>query len=122
MLGYGKMLIDRVLCASIEHSGRKPCLDDSLDELTKLKKNIEILLDWTVPKMYLERFQREQRTIEDILEELTSWRLVSLFAMIISFIAKSCMVAFVLPYIFHCHHYVVLAKQAGGCSLALHLC
>lgn len=72
MLGYGKMLIDRVLCASIEHSGRKPCLEDNLDELTKLKKNIKILLDWTVPKMYLERFQKEQRTIEDILEELTS--------------------------------------------------
>ncbi|KAG8321916.1 gastrula zinc finger protein XlCGF52.1 isoform X1 [Homalodisca vitripennis] len=71
-LGYGKVLIDEVLCSSIENSGRKPCRDDSLDELELLKRNIEILLDWTVPKMYMERFRREQRTVEDLLEELTT--------------------------------------------------
>lgn len=72
-LGYGKVLIDQVLCASIENSGRKPCLEDGLDELTKLKKNVEILLEWTVPKEYMERFRKDQRTVEDLLEELTSW-------------------------------------------------
>lgn len=72
VLGYGKLLIDDVLCASIASSGRKPCREKGLDEMTRLKKNIEILLDWTVPKMYMERFRKEQRSIEELMEELTS--------------------------------------------------
>jgi len=45
---------------------------DVVSENDLLKKNIEILLDWTVPKMYMDRFKSERRTTEEILEELTS--------------------------------------------------
>ena len=70
--GYGKKLIDQVLCASIESSGRTACNADDLDESERLKRNVEILLDWTVPKVYMEQFKKEQRSTEELLEELTS--------------------------------------------------
>lgn len=71
-LGFGKRLIDLVLCDSIENSGRNPYRGNGQSENDLLKKNIEILLDWTVPKMYMDRFKSERRTTEEILEELTS--------------------------------------------------
>lgn len=71
-LGYGKRLIDDVLCASIESSGRTACFANDIDESERLKRNVEILLDWTIPKVYMERFKKEQRSTEDLLEELTS--------------------------------------------------
>ncbi len=71
-LGYGSKLIDIVLVKSIESSGRKPVVDDSLDTRTLLKGNIEILLDWTIPREYMEHFRQEKKTVEEILEELTS--------------------------------------------------
>jgi len=70
-LGFGRRLIDDVLRESIESSGRKACLDLA-DEGERLRKNVEILLDWTVPKQYMERFRRESRSTEELLEELTS--------------------------------------------------
>ena len=70
-LGFGKRLIDDVLRESIESSGRQPCLDLE-DEGERLRKNVEILLEWTVPKQYMERFKRESRSTEELLEELTS--------------------------------------------------
>jgi hypothetical protein len=70
-LGFGRRLIDDVLCESIESSGRKACMDLA-DEGERLRKNVEILLDWTVPKQYMERFRRESRSTEELLEELTS--------------------------------------------------
>ena len=71
-LGYGSKLIDIVLVKSIESSGRKPIVDESLDTRTLLKGNIEILLDWTIPREYMEHFRQEKKTVEEILEELTS--------------------------------------------------
>lgn len=71
-LGYGTRLIDTVLVKSIESSGRKPIVDDSLDTRTLLKKNIEILLDWTIPREFMDRFRKEKKTVEEIIEELTS--------------------------------------------------
>lgn len=71
-LGFGKRLIDLVLCDSIENSGRCPYRANGQSENDLLKKNIEILLDWTVPKVYMDRFKSERRTTEEILEELTS--------------------------------------------------
>lgn len=68
-LGYGKRLIDLVLRDSIAQSGRDPCRDSSLSEVDRLRKNVEILLDWTVPKQYMENFKRENRTMEELLEE-----------------------------------------------------
>nr|XP_018904908.1 PREDICTED: zinc finger protein OZF-like [Bemisia tabaci]XP_018904917.1 PREDICTED: zinc finger protein OZF-like [Bemisia tabaci] len=71
-LGFGKRLIDEVLCESIKNSGRKPIVDDSLNEMEILKKNIEILLDWTIPRSYMQKFKTEKRSMEELLEELTS--------------------------------------------------
>lgn len=73
-LGYGTKLIDIVLTKSIESSGRKAvsCSDGSVDTRTLLKQNIEILLDWTIPREFMERFRQEKKTVEEILEELTS--------------------------------------------------
>lgn len=71
-LGYGTKLIDIVLTKSIESSGRKAVVNDSLDARTLLKQNIEILLDWTIPREFMDRFREEKKSVEEILEELTS--------------------------------------------------
>lgn len=77
-LGYGSKLIDIVLVKSIESSGRKPVdnatagLVSELDTRSMLKGNIEILLDWTIPREYMDHFRQEKKTVEEILEELTS--------------------------------------------------
>lgn len=71
-LGFNKRLIDDVLVESIESSGRTPCKDGSLSIAEKLKNNVQILLEWTVPKHYMEKFKVEQRSTEELLEELTS--------------------------------------------------
>ena len=71
-LGYGTKLIDIVLTKSIESSGRKAISDESQDTRTLLKRNIEILLDWTIPREFMDRFRQEKKTVEEILEELTS--------------------------------------------------
>ncbi|XP_049818322.1 gastrula zinc finger protein XlCGF57.1-like [Aethina tumida] len=70
-LGFNKRLIDDVLVESIQNSGRDPCTED-IPEAQKLKKNIQILLEWTVPEHYWMKFKNEQRSIEELLEELTS--------------------------------------------------
>jgi len=71
-LGYGQKLIDTVLVKSIESSGRSAVQDQALDTQTLLKQNIEILLDWTIPCQYMDRFRQDKKTVEEILEELTS--------------------------------------------------
>lgn len=71
-LGFNKRLIDDVLNESIESSGREPCNDESLSIAERLKRNVQILLEWTVPKQYMEKFKTEQRSTEELLEELTS--------------------------------------------------
>lgn len=71
-LGFNKRLIDDILIESIENSGREPCKDDNLSVAEKLRRNIEILLEWTVPKKYMEEFKKERRSTEELLEELTS--------------------------------------------------
>ena len=55
-LGYGQKLIYTVLVKSIESSGRKTQTaaagdDPAADPKEQLKRNIEILLDWTIPKV-----------------------------------------------------------------------
>ncbi|KAJ8925195.1 hypothetical protein NQ315_001381 [Exocentrus adspersus] len=70
-LGFNKRLIDDVLIESIENSGREPCKAD-IPVAEKLKRNVQILLEWTVPKHYMEKFKTEQRSTEELLEELTS--------------------------------------------------
>ena len=71
-LGFGTRLIDQVLKESIEASGRKPCEDTSLSEGSLLKKNIEILLEWTIPADYMSTFREANKSVEEILEELAN--------------------------------------------------
>ncbi|CAH1400084.1 unnamed protein product [Nezara viridula] len=71
-LGYGKRLIDLVLRDSIEQSGRDACKDVGISEGERLKRNVQILLDWTVPKVYMDKFKQERRSMEELLEEFTS--------------------------------------------------
>ena len=71
-LGFGTRLIDQVLKESIEASGRKPCEDTTLSEGSLLKKNIEILLEWTIPADYMNTFKEANKSVEEILEELAN--------------------------------------------------
>ncbi|VEN40119.1 unnamed protein product [Callosobruchus maculatus] len=71
-LGFDKKLIDDVLVKSIKNSGREPCTNSELTVGERLRKNVAILLEWTVPKSYMEKFKHERRSTEELLEELTS--------------------------------------------------
>ena len=71
-LGFGTRLIDDVLKESITASGRTPCNDENLNDQSLLKKNIRILLDWTIPEDYMAYFKAENKTIDEILEELAT--------------------------------------------------
>ena len=71
-LGFGTRLIDDVLKESITASGRTPIEDESLSEQSLLKKNIRILLDWTIPEDYMSYFKAENKSIDEILEELAT--------------------------------------------------
>ena len=71
-LGFGTRLIDDVLKESIKASGRTPIDDETMNQSTQLKKNIRILLDWTIPADYLAAFKAENRSIDEILEELAT--------------------------------------------------
>ena len=71
-LGFGTRLIDQVLKESIEASGRTPCEDTTLSEGSLLKKNIEILLEWTIPADYMNTFKEANKSVEEILEELAN--------------------------------------------------
>ena len=68
----GTRLIDQVLIESIEASGRAPCDDTTLSEGCLLKKNIEILLEWTIPADYMNTFREANKSVEEILEELAN--------------------------------------------------
>lgn len=71
-LGFGTRLIDEVLKESIAASGRQPYSvgQDGMNEQETLKKNIQILLDWTIPEDYMAYFKKEKKTADEILEEL----------------------------------------------------
>ena len=53
-------------------SGRTPYDDKKMSDQTRLKKNIRILLDWTIPEDYMAYFRAENKTIDEILEELAT--------------------------------------------------
>jgi KRAB domain-containing zinc finger protein len=71
-LGYEKRLIDNVLIDSLKCAGRASCENEQLSEAERLKVNVQELLEWTVPEEYMEKFKKEQRSTEELLEELTS--------------------------------------------------
>ena len=72
-LGFGTRLIDEVLKESIEASGRKPiAVKEGDSESTILMANIQILLDWTIPEDYMTYFRSENKSVDEILEELAT--------------------------------------------------
>lgn len=70
-MGYEKRLIDNVLIGSLKIANRTVCEDSSLSEAERLKANVKELLEWTVPATSMDKFKQEQRSIEELLEELT---------------------------------------------------
>ncbi|KAL0822754.1 hypothetical protein ABMA28_004763 [Loxostege sticticalis] len=70
-LGFNKRLIDDLLMESLEAMDLKPCKDESLSEFKRLKVNIEMFLDGTVPGEQMEKLKEDNKTTEEILELLT---------------------------------------------------
>lgn len=71
LTGFNKRLIDDILIESIEAMGQTPCKDESLSQLRRLKTNIEMLLVGTIPKDEMDKFRRENKSTEELLEILT---------------------------------------------------
>lgn len=71
-LGFEKRLIDNVLIDSLKSGKRTTCEDKALSEGERLKVNVRELLEWTVPPNVMEEFRSQQRSTEELLEELTS--------------------------------------------------
>lgn len=70
-LGFGKRLIDDVLQDSLVSAGKEPVTSNGLSEFETLTRNLEIFLEWTMPKEHWENFRRMKKTAEEILEALT---------------------------------------------------
>lgn len=71
-LGFDKRLIDNVLIAALRVAGQPICDDIKLTEAERLRTNVNQFLEWTVPETYMKKFKREQRSPEELLENLTS--------------------------------------------------
>lgn len=71
-LGFDKRLIDNVLLDALKMAGQTGCTDTSLHEVERLRANIKIFLDWSIPDTYMKKFRSEQRSTEELLEDLTS--------------------------------------------------
>lgn len=56
---------------SLEAMDLKPCKDESLSEFKRLKVNIEMFLDGTVPGEQMGKLKEDNKTTEEILELLT---------------------------------------------------
>lgn len=72
LTGFNKRLIDDLLIESLEAMGHTPCRDESLSPLKRLRNNIDTLLKGTVPKEKMEKFEKENKTTEELLELLTN--------------------------------------------------
>ncbi|KAI8426413.1 hypothetical protein MSG28_005256 [Choristoneura fumiferana] len=70
-LGFNKRLIDDILVESVEAMGHTPCTDKFQSPFMRLKTNISILMQGTVPKHDLIKFRESKKTIEELLELLT---------------------------------------------------
>lgn len=72
-LGFGKRLIDEVLQDSLVSAGKEPVYPgNGMSELEALTRNLEIFLEWTVPKEHLEKFRKMKKSPGEILETLTA--------------------------------------------------
>lgn len=71
-LGFDKRLIDNVLMDALKMAGQDVCTDSNLHEVERLRANVKIFLDWSIPDAYMKKFKNEQRSTEELLEDLTS--------------------------------------------------
>ncbi|KAJ8716284.1 hypothetical protein PYW08_013569 [Mythimna loreyi] len=71
-LGFNKRLVDEILVESLEAMDQTPCKDESLPPAKRLRANIEMFINGTVPKHQMENFKKENKSTEDILELLTT--------------------------------------------------
>ncbi|KAJ8713316.1 hypothetical protein PYW07_013686 [Mythimna separata] len=71
-LGFNKRLVDEILVESLEAMDQTPCKDASLPPAKRLRTNIEMFINGTVPKNQMETFKKEHKSTEDILELLTT--------------------------------------------------
>lgn len=71
-LGFDKRLIDNVLMDALKIAGQNVCTDTHLHEAERLRANVKIFLEWSVPDAYMKKFKSEQRSTEELLEDLTS--------------------------------------------------
>lgn len=71
-LGFDKRLIDNVLIDALKIAGQAVCTDVSLHEVERLRENIKTFLDWSIPDAFMKKLKHEQRSTEELLEDLTS--------------------------------------------------
>lgn len=71
-LGFDKRLIDNVLMDALKLAGQDVCTDTTLHEVERLRANVNIFLDWSIPDAYMKKLKNEQRSTEELLEDLTS--------------------------------------------------
>lgn len=72
-LGFGKRLIDEVLVDSLLSAGKEVVkVNGVVGEFEALRKNLEVFLEWTVPKEHWENFRKMEKTPEEVLETLTA--------------------------------------------------
>lgn len=71
-LGFDKRLIDNVLMDALKMAGQDVCTDANLHEVERLRANVNIFLDWSIPDAYMKKLKNEQRSTEELLEDLTS--------------------------------------------------
>ncbi|XP_011561571.3 zinc finger protein 34 isoform X1 [Plutella xylostella] len=70
-LGFNKRLIDDLLDDSLKAMGQTPCVDQSLSTVERLKTNIQLLLNGTVPEDQMAKFRQENKSTEELLVLLT---------------------------------------------------
>lgn len=70
-LGFEKRLIDNVLISALKSAGQ-PCTEQADDhtETDKLRTNVTHFLKWTVPEKLMKDYERQRKSVDEVLEEL----------------------------------------------------
>ena len=71
-LGYEKRLIDNVVIASLKLANRKPNEDESLSAIERMRKNVEVFLNWIVPAELMDSFKQQELSDECILDKIVT--------------------------------------------------
>ncbi|XP_055371904.1 zinc finger protein 879-like [Condylostylus longicornis] len=71
-LGFEKRLIDNVVISALKLASKKYHDEPNLDELTRLRMNIEEFLKWTVPPAIMSIIRKDKNSVEELLENIVS--------------------------------------------------